>query len=124
MGLGNNQPGFNSVGEYTISGLPWVTSSIGSSTTQQWAFHHVTREVSVLNLGGGVLAVGFSANGVAGNNRFQIPPSGSASFNVRTTQLYARAVNGAPEYSIFASLTLVPSGAMPPLSGSGQWEGI
>jgi hypothetical protein len=124
MGLGNNRPGFNSVGEYTISGLPWVTSSIASSTVQQWNFHHVTREVNVMNFGSGSLGVGFSAPGMLDGHQFMLPPSASINFNVRTTQLYVRAIDGTPQYSIFASLTLVAAGDMPPLSGSGNWPGI
>lgn len=126
MGLANPRPGFNSATEYTISGLPWVTSSIAStSNTQRWDFHHVTREVKVNNSSAsGSLAVGFSASGLLDGHRFIIPPSGSEVFNVRTTNLFVRAVDGTPQYSIFASLTLVSFEDMPPLSGSGNWVGV
>ena len=127
MSLGNAQPGFNSVNEYSISGLPWVTSSVGSaSATQRWDFHKVTKEVKVMNsAASGSLGVGFSAAGMLNGHRYIIPPGASETFNVRTTSLYVRATDGTPEYSVFASLTLVPAHTMPSLSGSnGDWVGI
>jgi hypothetical protein len=127
MGLGHPKPGFNSVSEYSIAGLPWVTSSVGStSATQRWDFPKITKQITVGNSAtSGTLAVGFTDAGMLNGHTFLIPPSGSETFDVRAASLFVRANDGTPRYSIFASLTFIDKGEMPPFSGSnGAWEGV
>ena len=127
MSLAAPRPGFNSLSDYAISGLPWVTSSVGStSTTQRWDFHKITKEIKVNNSAtSGSIMVGFTSAGMLDGHNYIIPPSGSETFNVRTTSLFIRANDGAPRYSVFASLTTIDKGEMPPFSSSnGVWEGV
>lgn len=129
----NNNPegGFGSAAEYQSSGLPWVTSSVGSSTPQRWQFPKVTRCVTIRNTTtspGAYVQVGFTQNGVQGTNRFSIPAGQQELFEVRCKEIWISAISGSAEYSIFAALTTIPARGMPLLTGSlngiAQWDGV
>ena len=71
------QPGLNHVGQYQISGVPYVTSSQSlevGATPIAVRFPRVTRFVNVTNFSGGAMRMGFTANGINGLGQF----SGSA----------------------------------------------
>jgi len=68
--------GLQNVGSYQVSGIPFVTSSVtapvSSGTPVQITFPSVTQRIIVENVGGEHLRVGFSSNGVKGNNYFLV----------------------------------------------------
>ena len=128
----NPEDGFGSAAEYQSSGLPWVTSSVGSAQPQRWSFPKVTRCVTVRNVstssGGPFIVVGFTQNGVMGSNRFIVPPNQQELFEVRCKELWVMGLSGSADYSIFAALTTVPAKSMPLLTGSyngvAMWDGV
>jgi len=133
MSLNNPPASLNFAAEFQSAGLPWVSSSVGStSVVHRHSFHHITRAIVVRNNATGStdsIAVGFTHNGVLGTNRFVILPGHSDMFEVRVKELYVKAVAGGPPYSILASLTNVLESMMPQLSGTLSngdpgWEGV
>ena len=68
--------GLQNVGSYQVSGIPFVTSSVtapvSSGTPVRITFPSVTQRIIVENVGGEHLRVGFSSNGVKGNNYFLV----------------------------------------------------
>ena len=137
-------PGLGSVGNYQVSGTPWVTGSLipasgaadgVNSSTQHIQFAYVTKEVTVMNLGDTDLAVhlandlgAFGGTQVAvGSHTFVIPPSGTAgslnkmTFNMKTKDLYVTNTTAAKvgKYQIYASLTRIDKLRMFALTGSG-----
>ena len=138
-------PGLGSVGNYQVSGTPWLTGSIlaasGASvvvglndSTQQIQFPYVTKEITVVNRGDGEIAVHLANSqgvfGVAGtgNHTFIIPPSGTApgsplsrqTFDMKTKEIYVSNNHSTPgAYQIYASVTRIDKLRMFALTGSG-----
>jgi len=136
-------PGLGSVGNYQVSGTPWVTGSLIAasgtsgdlnSSTQHIQFAYVTKEVTVMNLGSTGLAVHFAndlgafggTQAAVGSHMFLIPPSGTAgslnrmTFNMKTKDLYiTNTTAGVGNYQIYASLTRIDKLRMFALTGSG-----
>ena len=136
-------PGLGSVGNYQVSGTPWVTGSLipasgavdgVNSSTQHIQFAYVTKEVTVMNLGSTGLAVHFAndlgafggTQVAVGSHTFVIPPSGTAgslnrmTFNMKTKDLYVtNTAAGVGSYQIYASLTRIDKLRMFALTGSG-----
>jgi hypothetical protein len=136
-------PGLGSVGNYQVSGTPWVTGSLIAasgasgdlnSSTQHIRFAYVTKEVTVMNLGSTGLAVHLAndlgalggTQVAAGNHMFMIPPSGTAgslnrmTFDMKTKDLYVtNTTAGVGSYQIYASLTRIDKRRMFALTGSG-----
>lgn len=123
--LKHPQSSLGAVGEFAVSALPWVTGSTSSTTTQKWEFPYVTKTIMVRNLGSSTdqLAIGFSAAGVSGSNRFVVPAGVSETFDVRCKEIFVCAVSGTPAYSLYAGLTVIDSAHMPTLTGS-VWTGV
>jgi hypothetical protein len=66
------------------------------------------------------LAVGFSANGVAGSNRVVLAGGESFSADFRFKDLYLRGLGAAPiSYELVVGLTTISSIMFPALTGSG-----
>ena len=138
-------PGLGSVGNYQVSGTPWVTGSLiapsGNSglnglnnSTQHIQFAYVTKEVTVMNLGSTGLAVHLAndpgalggSQAAVGSHMFAIPPSGTAgslnrmTFDMKTKDLYVtNTTPGVGSYQIYASLTRIDKLRMFALTGSG-----
>ena len=67
--------GLNNVGSYQVSGAPFASGSIDvSSTAKKIEFPYVTQWVQVIVHTGSAddVKVGFSENGLAGNNYFRL----------------------------------------------------
>jgi hypothetical protein len=68
------RPGLNNVGNYQVSGIPFVTGALSvpavSSTPLEVTFPSVTQRIQIHNNFGSdhPIRVGFSANGVKGSN--------------------------------------------------------
>ena len=105
--------GISNVGSYTISGVPWVSSSLTapptSSGPSEVSFPYVTKFIVVKNVsgtGGSQMRVGFSENGTKGTNYFLLSPGESFAADIRVTDLYLMSNNGtAATGSIIAGLT-------------------
>tara|TARA_A100001515_G_scaffold51463_1_gene40553 strand:- start:71 stop:541 length:471 start_codon:yes stop_codon:yes gene_type:complete len=137
------EPGLGSVGNYQVSGTPWITGSLLAASgnasplntsTQHIQFPYVTKEVTVVNLGTTEIEVHLAndagAHGVPnlGGHKFKIPPSGTVhgaplarqTFDMKTRELFVtNRENSAGAYQIYASLTRIDRGRMFELTGSG-----
>lgn len=127
----NPKPGFHFVSEYQSSGLPFVTSSVATSTAQRIDFPKVTRAITIRNLDGqNGLHVGFTRAGILGSNKFTLSVSSSERFEVRVKNVWLQSGGGNANFSLLGELTLINSEDMPNLTGSndgspgGSWSGI
>ena len=91
----NLRPGLNNVGNYQVSGIPFVSgnlvspSSSAGATPLEIVFPSVTQRIIFQNHGGSHVRIGFSANGLKTTNNFYlVDPSGSVELRVRTNKLY------------------------------------
>jgi hypothetical protein len=136
-------PGLGSVGNYQVSGTPWLTGSLIAASgnasplntsTQHIQFPYVTKEVTVVNLGQTNIEVHLTndagAHGVpnVGGHKFTIPPSGTVhgaplarqTFDMKTRDLFVTNKDaGVGAYQIYASLTRIDRKHMFELTGSG-----
>jgi len=95
MGFEYPKAGLGSVGNYQVSGIPFVTgnlvspSSSAGATPLEIVFPSVTQRIIFQNHGGIHVRVGFSANGLKTTNNFYlVDPSGSVELRVKTNKLY------------------------------------
>ena len=121
MTLNVPRPGFNSVPEYTISGLPHALSGSATSTPSVIEFPNVTRAITVTNNSppGTYLLVGFTQNGVNLANSFPLNGGQMQRFELRVRDLWLKASGGASaQYGVLAELTAIERRNMLPLTGS------
>jgi hypothetical protein len=106
--------GLHNTGPYQVSGIPFVTSTIGPIVTNapnRVTFPSVTQAVSVhLITKNEQLRVGFSSNGVKGTNYYLIDSNTQGisfiELKVRCTDIYLLSNNGSVvSASVAASLT-------------------
>jgi hypothetical protein len=107
--------GLNNVGNYQISGIPFVsggiTAPISSGTPVSIEFPSVTQFISVSNLCPAAapvaIRVGFSENGVKGTNYVCVPANTTLTLDVRATKVFllSNGVALANSASISAGLT-------------------
>lgn len=117
MPLNYPESGANWAVEYSVSGIPWLTSSIlGTSETRRISFYGVTKELIVKNVSGSNLQVGFSQNGVQGSNNIALASGESVSMAVRCREVFL--FGTAVSFCVFASITGIQAGNVPFLTGS------
>jgi len=113
--------GLNNAAEYSASGLPFVTTSVGLTTSPvEVNFPFLTNGL-YFNVSGSIPArVGFTQNGVNTINYFTIKPGDSpAEYRIRCKTLYVRADSGTvTALSIMAGLTTIEPKQFPVLSGA------
>jgi len=133
-----NNPGLDifNTNEFQSSGFPWVTYAVTSGTSvNTHSFPKVTKLIMVKNNGasGKDIRIGFTLNGVNGNGGnyyFYLEGGQIATFDAKVAQLFVRAdTSNSINYSVYASLTTIPSSAMPFMSGTLQngspgWSGV
>lgn len=113
--------GPNSVAEYQVSGLPFVTSSqAGTSTPVQISFPYVTKFITIKNNGGGALYFGFTSNGVSRGNKFSLANNDIVTLEVKAKDLFFLGSGGARDFSLVAGLTMIETNMFPVLTGSGM----
>jgi len=118
----NPIPGFNSMPEYLISAVPWLTSSIASDIIRH-RFDHVMKTFTIVTgAGSGSVSLAFTENGFGSGNCFNIPESSTFSADVRATELWLSG-SGA-SYSLFVGLTAIPSKNAPRMTGSLGFSGV
>ncbi len=111
-----------------VSALPWVLSTTASTSATPYNFNYISRFIEIQNLGSGSLYLGFTANGMKGNNYATIPSGASLFMEWRCTSVFIAAALPAAPFSMSVGLTTIPAGTMPILSGSGSdgsnWQGV
>jgi hypothetical protein len=112
--------GANSVAEYLSSGLPFVTASIQSATPFKIDFPFVTSEIYINVSGTNAVRLGFTADGILGNNYFVVQGGdNSTPLRIRCKSIYIMAHAGASVgYSVMAAMTTIPGKNFPVLTGS------
>jgi len=128
MSYNQLKPGPNFVPAYQLSGVPYVTSSVGVTTTPvEIEFPQATRFFQVINTGdtSAHLRVGFTANGVNANpttNGHYFILSGTKSterLELRCKSVFIRADGSqVGSFSLIAGLSGVDAGDFPILTGS------
>tara|TARA_R110000824_G_scaffold121973_12_gene278561 strand:- start:651 stop:1067 length:417 start_codon:yes stop_codon:yes gene_type:complete len=131
------EPGYKAVGEYQLSGIPFVTSSIlADEEIRLIEFPRVVKSLIVRNANTGssatTMAVGFTANGIIANpvenTCFISLDSGeSLSVDLRIKDLFlsnTRSDKDAIEYEILAGLTDISREKMFTLTGSSGFGGV
>lgn len=136
-------PGLGSVGNYQVSGTPWITGSAlaisGSggdgknSSTFHVQFPYVTKQVTIENMGTGEICFALKNEGNAlgdgiGGHAFTLPPSGTApgsplsrvTLDIKTKEIFITNKHSAQGgFQLYASLTRIDRKHMFELTGSG-----
>jgi hypothetical protein len=108
------EPGYNYTPAYQTSGLPYLTSSTAAAGTPvRIQFPYVTRTITV-GATGGATTFAFTANGLAGTNKYTVANNQSVTFEFRVKEMW---VTGST-FSIAAGLTGIPTASVPTLTGS------
>jgi len=115
--------GLNHTPAYQVSGQPFAKGGINAgSATQTVQFPYVTRWIVVNNNSGTVLKVGFSSNGVAGTEYFDVlPNSSSPRLEVKVSQIFLNGGSGAT-VSVVAGLTSISTSRVDTSTGT-SWSG-
>ena len=152
MGIHWAEPGAKAVGEYQLSALPYVTSSIlNDEETLEIRFKRLTKFVIVRNRITGtataedcVLAVGFTDHGVkgdvlnfpqpltgaySGHNYIKLDVGESLSVDVRVSRIFLSNSNSGRldkrlPYELFAGLTDISADKQLLITGSHGYEGV
>lgn len=109
MSLGNPKFGLNTTSVYMMSGDPWVSSSIATSTPQYVDFTKFAKSWTFHNTGSNnAIRIGFSENGlVSSSNYFTLGNNDSFSADIRVPGLWVMSEGGAASYELIAALTVV-----------------
>ena len=139
MGIHWAEPGWKAVGEYQVSGIPYVTSSVlADQETRAIEFPRVTRFIIVRNANTGTslnsaIAVGFTENGVKANpvsqtNYLTLNGGESLSADLRIKSLFLSnslgSDNSLAEFEVLAGLTDISREKAFPITGSSGYEGV
>jgi hypothetical protein len=104
MSLYYSTPSANSVPEYQVSGLPYVSISVFSADVQRFEFPFVTQWFYVKSLNSTIM---FSEVGATTLHKFAFSsPFVQGPFNVRVKDLYI--IGGSSTVQVIAGLTTVP----------------
>lgn len=124
MSLNYTYGGPNSVPEYQVSAVPWVTSSVLTTSVTEIQFPQVTRFISVYNFGGPAVKVGFTRNGVngSGTNYYMLPTSASFSGDFRVKSLFI--AGSGNTINVVAGLTMINTRDFPVITGSNGFLGV
>lgn len=117
--------GLNNVGNYQVSGIPWVTSSliapVSSSEPLEISFPSVTKTILIKNINGTTnkVRIGFSSNGVKGTNYLLLDKDESFEADLKLTKLYLLSNTASTaSMSVVAALTGIDVNALP-----NSWSG-
>lgn len=109
------KPGLGNVGNYQVSSIPFLTSSLtvpaNSGTPLNISFPSVTKTVTIKNetptsSAAKVLRFGVSINGVKGTNYIKLNNGESFSADIKVTNIYLLSDDGnTVEASVYAGLT-------------------
>ena len=110
--------GLNNVGSDQVSGIPYATSSFSSPIE----FPYVTRWVNIINEHSSDIEVGFSSNGVAGNEKFVVKTgTQTGPLELKLSELH---FSNTTDVSVVAGLTNLPVSRINNISVDGtNWSG-
>ena len=112
------EPGYNHTPAYQMSGLPYLTSSTAAAGTPiHIEFPYITRTITV-GATGGATTFAFTANGLAGTNKYTVANNQSVTFEFRVKEMW---VTGST-FCVAAGLTGIPTASVPTLTGSYAWS--
>lgn len=120
MTYNNGRSGVNNVAEYQASGLPWVTSSMLSTSSLTINFPYVTNFIA-LYAQSGSYKVGFTANGMVGSNYFTVSGSAAVILPIRCKTLFLSTTTGSALAEVIAGLTTIEAKAFPVLTASATY---
>lgn len=132
MSLDQTGAGFGFVPAYQASALPWVTGSVAvtNASPTRISFPKVTKYIKVKATTND-LRIGFTENGLAGNNYFTVTAGTTETFDVRVCEVYVQGSGGTSTMDMFAGLTLIgKKDGVPFLTGSNgtgpgnAWQGV
>ena len=112
------QPGIGDAGSYQVSGIPYATASVATTTTvKEVVFPYVTSWVYIVQHTNDDLRVGFSANGVNDGYYFLLPGAGTngqsatVTLPFKVTSLFFRCDDTAKTipFTLCAGLTGIPT---------------
>lgn len=120
--------GLSNVGSYQVSGMPFATGSIDASTATKIEFPYVTRWIYIKNNDTDDVKLGFSENGVEGNNFITIHHSHpnqldghSPVLELKVTEIW---LSGSSNVDVMAGLTNLGVERITNISPSGSnWSG-
>jgi hypothetical protein len=121
MSLNYAYSGANSVPEYLVSAIPWVTASVVSGLVQ-YTFPQVSMFIIVKNISGANIKVGFTQNGVNGTNYFSLAQSEAFSGDFRTTSLFVSGSGNS--VNVVAGMTMIQTRNFPTLTASNGFQGV
>lgn len=117
------KPGLGNVGNYQVSSIPFLTSSLiapaSGGTPLKISFPSVTKTVTIKNetptsSAAKVLKLGVSANGVTGTNYVKLNNGEAFSADIKVTAIYLISGDGSTvEASIYAGLTGIENQHLP-----------
>ena len=121
------EAGLNHVGAYQVSGIPYASGSINATTAVKITFPSVTRWIYVVNHDStNHCKIGFSKNGVTGDNYLRLGPQSGNEGTQHTTRLELKVseiwLSGANGVDIIAGLTSIPASRTTTASGT-SWSG-
>jgi len=114
----NYKPGLGHVGAYQVSGIPFVSGNLDSSSgIVEINFPYVTQWVQIINHHTAELSCSFSQNGMSSGNLFKIhqahgsnegeyPPA----LHVKCTQMF---FTGSTDFDVIAGLTNIETRLLP-----------
>lgn len=128
MGLDNPKAGFNHATEYTVAGLPYVTSSQAplSGSVLRIDFPKITRALTIRNHDAATkyLRIGFTARGVVtSGNHYSLNGGETVRLELRLKSVFFSGDTTLCPFSIVAELTNIEAIDMPTLTGS-IWQGV
>ena len=120
--------GLSNVGSYQVSGMPFATGSIDASTATKIEFPHVTRWIYIKNNGTTDVKLGFSENGVEGNNFITIQHTQTNQLDGHSPVLELKVTEiwllGSANVDVLAGLTSIDNNRITNISPSGSnWSG-
>jgi hypothetical protein len=124
VSLNNPIPGQNSIAEYQVSPIPWITASLAPAggaivrhdlpfVASTFCVRNCANSTSSYNL-----AYGFSAAGVTGSHRGVLKPGESISADMRFKTFFVMSLTGAADYELLIGLTGIPARFFPEISNA------
>tara|TARA_R110000824_G_scaffold277852_3_gene466044 strand:+ start:1479 stop:1844 length:366 start_codon:yes stop_codon:yes gene_type:complete len=113
--------GLRNVGSYQVAGRPFCVTGSLDEGTQTITFPNVTKEIIVLNLSGSNELSAYFASASPDGNKFAISGGEQQTFSLKCKEIYLSASSGT-DYTLYASLTQIPTGSMYTLTGVGITE--
>jgi len=119
----NYKPGLSHVGAYQVSGIPFVSGNLDSTSgVVTITFPYVTQWVQIINHDTVELSCSFSANGLSSNNLFKIHQAHGSNEGEYPPAMYVKCTQmfftGSTDFDVIAGLTNIETRLL-----STNWSG-